>query len=97
MKATTLTMKSVTVTLIDSGIEVTMPLEPRPDTVMQGRSWHTGYWTVPCAAPQGVTQGEWDFIIEIIDYSINEGEDMQREVLSEGADDCHPSFRYQVN
>lgn len=90
-------MQSVTVTLIDSGAQITMPLEPRPDTVMQGREWHTGHWIVPCNPPQGVSQDAWDYMIEIIDYSINEGGDTQRELLSEGEDDCHPSFRYQVN
>lgn len=47
--------------------------------------------------PEGVTPDEWDFMVEVIEYSINEGGDMQRELTHDDADDASvfPEFRYE--
>lgn len=89
MKATSQTMKSVTVS-IDGIAPVVMGLKHRPEL-------REGYYEIALdEIPVGPTYSgeEWAMIVEIIEYSINEGEDMQRTVE---AGECHPAFSFRIN
>lgn len=98
MTNTVPTMKSVTVTLTDSGITFCdLPL-----IVAELRNDGSEYYLFAPEVSEydvtsdALTHDAWLFILDVVEYSINEGDDMSREILAEEGD-THPSFRYQVN